>query len=142
MFGDDILKVVIYPIILTPGKDGGFSVFVPDFGVKTSGKNLEDSFYAARVQISLKGIELLRKKESLPEPSEVSSLRSEKGEIVTLVDVDFAAFKRIIDNKTVRRNCTLPAWLDEMASEAGINVSAVLQTALKKELNVEDPVFD
>ena len=135
------MKVVIYPIILSPEK-GGFSVFVPDFGIKTSGTNLEDSFYAARVQISLMGIELLRKKTELPPPSDVSSLKAGKGEIVTLVDVDFAAFKRIIDNKTVRRNCTLPAWLDEMASEAGINVSAVLQAALKKELNVEDPVFD
>ena len=36
----------------------------------------------------------------------------------------------------VRRNITLPSWLDFEATKAKINVSKVLQEALKKELGV------
>jgi len=40
--------------------------------------------------------------------------------------------------RTVRRNVSLPCWLDAAAERAGINVSAVLQKALKNELNLAD----
>lgn len=135
------MKSAIYPITLIK-KGEGFLVRIPDFAVEINAESYEDAFYQARIQISLKGIDFLRHRSNLPVPSEIASLKTADGEIATLVDVDFAAFKRIIDSKTVRRNCTLPAWLDDMAGEAGINVSAVLQSALKKELNVDDPMFE
>jgi len=40
--------------------------------------------------------------------------------------------------KTVRRNVSLPSWLDVEAEKAGINVSALLQAALKKELKIDN----
>jgi len=57
---------------------------------------------------------------------------------VTLVDVDFAEYRRKNDMKTVRRNVSLPSWLDMAAKEAEINVSAVLARALKQELRIVD----
>ena len=36
----------------------------------------------------------------------------------------------------VRRNVSLPSWLNVEAEKAGVNVSAVLQAALKKELHI------
>lgn len=54
----------------------------------------------------------------------------------SLVDVDLDLFRRRERGRVVRRNITLPEWLDEMASEEKINVSAVVQSALKKELCV------
>ena len=58
--------------------------------------------------------------------------------IVTLVDVDFAEYRRKNDLKTVKKNCTLPSWLSFEAEKAGINFSAVLQSALKKELKISE----
>jgi post-segregation antitoxin (ccd killing protein) len=40
--------------------------------------------------------------------------------------------------KTVRRNVSLPSWLDVAAKEANVNVSAVLARALKQELNLAE----
>ena len=54
---------------------------------------------------------------------------------VTLVDIDFDFndyWKE--SNKTVRRNTTLPYWLNERAKQANINVSEVLKEALIKKL--------
>lgn len=65
--------------------------------------------------------------------------RREAGDgLVTLVDVDFAEYRRRNEMKTVRRNVSLPSWLDAAAREADVNVSAVLSKALKKELRISD----
>ena len=56
--------------------------------------------------------------------------------IVSLVDVDLVAYRRKMDNKMVRRNVTLPNWLNLEAEKAQINVSKVLQEALMARLGV------
>ena len=53
-----------------------------------------------------------------------------------MVDVDLAAYRRMLDNKTVRRNVTLPNWLNQEAEKSHINVSKVLQEALMAKLGV------
>jgi post-segregation antitoxin (ccd killing protein) len=50
--------------------------------------------------------------------------------------VDFAEYRRKNDMRAVKKNCTIPSWLNYEAERAGVNFSAVLQTALKQELNV------
>jgi post-segregation antitoxin (ccd killing protein) len=52
------------------------------------------------------------------------------------VDIDFSEYRRAVDLKTVRRNVSLPSWLNAEAEKAGLNVSAVLQNALKQELRL------
>ena len=77
------------------------------------------------------------------EPSSLSDIDITKGTfygegtaLVSLVDVDLIAYRRLIDNKTVRRNVTLPNWLNQEAEKAHINVSRVLQEALMMKLGV------
>lgn len=55
---------------------------------------------------------------------------------MTLVDVDFAAYRRANDMRTVRKNVTLPNYLNELAIQAGINFSQVLQEGLKQRLGM------
>lgn len=56
--------------------------------------------------------------------------------MVSLVDVDFVEYRKQIDNKMVRRNVTLPNWLNKEVEKAGINVSNTLQETLMDRLNV------
>ena len=58
------------------------------------------------------------------------------GAIVSLVDVDFAEYRRKNDMRVVKKNCTIPSWLNFEAERAGVNFSAVLQAALKNELHI------
>lgn len=55
-----------------------------------------------------------------------------------MIDIDFTKYRRNIEKKTVRRNVSLPEWLNAEADMAGINVSAVLQKALKQELHINE----
>ena len=57
-------------------------------------------------------------------------------EVVTLVDVDFAQYRRANDMRTVRRNVTLPNYLNELGEKAGLNFSQVLQDGLKQRLGI------
>ena len=49
---------------------------------------------------------------------------------ITFVDVDFEIYEMKLRNISVKKNCTLPQWLERKASALGINFSRVLQDAL------------
>jgi len=127
-----------YPIVMSKGAEH-IIVFVPDFNINTQGADYADAMEMARDAIGLMGIDMEDEKEAIPRPSDVAGVRKEhESDVVTLVDVDFAEYRRKNDMRTVRRNVSLPSWLNAEADKAGLNVSAVLQTALKQELRIAD----
>ena len=125
-----------YPIILTPDA-GGYVVEIPDFAIGTQGDSIPEALEMARDAIGLMGIDMEDDGKSLPIPSTLESVSKGPGDIVTLVDVDFTEYRRQNDMRSVRRNVSLPCWLNAAAEKAGINVSAVLQAALKQQLHLE-----
>ncbi len=127
-----------YPILLTPDKEG-YVVYIPDFDINTEGNTLTEAIEMARDAIGIVGIDMEDDKKALPLPSDINTVRKEtESDIVTLVDVDFTEYRRQNDMRTVRRNVTLPSWLDFEAKKSGVNVSAILQKALKQELKLSD----
>ena len=127
-----------YPVILSKGKDHVI-VYIPDFNINTQGEDYADALEMARDAIGLMGIDMEDEKEPLPTPSEPETVKTDsKDDIVSLVDVDFAEYRRQQDQRTVRRNVTLPSWLNFEAEKSGVNVSAILQRALKQELHITD----
>lgn len=127
-----------YPVVLTPC-EGGYVVYIPDFNINTEGDTLTDALEMAKDAIGIIGIEMEDRKQALPTPSEVKAVIKEtENDIVSLVAVDFSEYRRQNDMRTVRRNVTLPSWLDFEAKKSGLNVSAVLQKALKQELHITD----
>ncbi len=126
-----------YPIVLTPDEKG-YTVFIPDFNINTEGDSLTEAIEMARDAIGLMGIDMEDDGESIPPAMNAKDIKPAKGEIISLVDVDFTEYRRKSETKTVKKNCTLPSWLCYEAEKANINFSQVLQTALKKELNITD----
>lgn len=126
-----------YPIIMTQGQKF-IVVFVPDFNINTQGTDVADAIEMARDAIGIMGIDMQDDGETLPEATKLSDVQAQApaGSIVSLVDVDFAEYRRKNDMRAVKKNCTIPSWLNYEAERAGVNFSAVLQTALKQELNV------
>lgn len=140
---------VTYPVILTE-VDTNILIEVPDLGILTEaneeGKEkgtTADAIMMARDAIGLTCITAEDEGREVAEPSQMNELDVSKGTffeegtgIVTLVDVDLTEYRRRLDNKTVRRNVTLPNWLNQEAEKAHINVSKVLQEALVNVLGV------
>ena len=128
---------IAYPAIFLK-LDNGYAVHVPDFPLDTQGDTLAEAMEMARDAIGIMGIDLEDEKKPLPTPSEPEKITCKKDEFLSLIDIDFAAYRRAHERRTVRRNVSLPSWLDVEAEKAGINVSAVLQAALKQELHISD----
>lgn len=128
---------LIYPIILHPEAEGGYSVNIPDLDIGTQGETVAECIEMARDAIGLWGICEQDADRSIPEPSSFAPAH-EPGEIVTLVDIDFDAYRRANDMRTVRKNVTLPSWLCYLAENAGVNFSQVLQEGLRNKLHVTD----
>ena len=126
-----------YPIILTPDS-GGYSVYIPDFDINTQGDSLTEAIEMARDAIGIVGIQLEDDKKAIPAPSAISDISKKDEETLTLVDVDFAEYRRKSDLRVVKKNCTLPSWLCYEAEKAHINFSQILQSALKKELHIAE----
>ena len=123
-----------------------YLVYVPDMDIFTEGQDLEDAIEMARDAIGLKGISLEDDGIEIPEASgyqgavvkakeDTEDFDYTKG-ILTMVDVDFIVYRRRMDNKSVRRNVTLPNWLNQEAEAANLNVSKVLQEALMERLEI------
>ena len=127
----------VYPIVLTPDEPG-YLVYVPDFNINTEGNTLAEAMEMARDAIGLMGIDMEDDHKSLPSPSSMEDVSTSPSDIVTLVDVDFDEYRRKNDLRTVRRNVTLPSWLNAEANRAGLNVSALLQRSIKQELHLTD----
>lgn len=125
-----------YPVLLMPDKKG-YTVFIPDFDIYTQGKDLTEGIEMARDAIGIVGIDMEDDGKVLPTPRKVSAVKAKKDEIVTLVDIDFTDYRRKNELRTVRKNCTLPSWLCYEAEKAGLNFSALLQNAIKQELNIK-----
>ena len=127
-----------YPIVMSKGTSH-IVVYVPDFDINTQGEDYTDAIEMARDAIGVVGIELEDRKEQLPYPTAMSEVQKENDDdIISLVDVDFTEYRRQNDVRAVRRNVTLPSWLDAAATKSGVNVSAILQRALKQELHLTD----
>ena len=140
---------VTYPVIFTDF-DTIILIEVPDLGILTEsneeGKpkgSMADAITMARDAIGISCIEAEDNGKVVLHPSKMTDIDVSKGtfnedgtSIVSLVDVDLATYRRMLDNKTVRRNVTLPNWLNQEAEKSHINVSKVLQEALMARLGV------
>lgn len=129
----------VYPTFIAKNEET-FLVYVPDMDIYTEGTSFADAIEMARDAIGLKGIDMEDNNMKLPEPSSMEKAIEKAKEdtedfdysagMLTYVDIDFLKYRKMKGQKSVRRNVTLPSWLDFEAERAGLNVSKVLQEAL------------
>ncbi len=136
----------VYPVFFTK-TDTVVLVEVPDLEILTEGKNMTDAIEMARDAIELKCVSMEDDGTEIPLPSEINNLDVNNGifaeegsTVISFVDIDSGEYRRKIDTKAVRKNVTIPSWLNYEAEHAGINVSRVLQEALMDVLNVKKTI--
>ena len=120
--------VVVYPVYLIPDEEG-YVVDIPDMKTHTEGKDLAEAIFMARDAIGQMGIYLEDKGREIPK-ADTEAYEAEEGAIRTLVDVDLSEYRRKTDNKMVKKNCTIPNYLNVEAEKR------VLQEALQEKLGM------
>lgn len=128
----------IYPAVFSK-EDNFYTVTFPDFeNCYTQGDDLQDAYEMASDVLCLTLYNLEEQKKAIPAASPISSLTTSADGFASLVSCDTLEYRKFYDGRAVKKTLTLPAWLNTMSERAGINFSAVLQAALKKELHITD----
>ena len=124
-----------YPVILEP-EEVGYSVYVPDIkGCATQGENMEDVLEMVQDAIGLM-LEDVQEKD-FPTPSKPEDLKLTGKQFVIMVPFDTLAYEQKYNTKPVKKNLSIPAWLNSLAEENHINFSHLLKTALCDKLQVK-----
>ena len=126
----------MFAAVIHPRENGnGYECRVPDFpGCVTSGKTLEEACEMIDDAANLWACDIETDGRPIPAQTPYQEIPREPGDIVQLVRVDTDTYRRLNDNRAVRKNVSLPAWMAELADRRGINCSQVLQDALRSRL--------
>ena len=126
----------LYPALFHP-EAGGYSVSVPDLdGCFTEGNSFEEAYANCSDAIGLYLEELDAERKEYPKPSDPRNLEREGNDFFVAIDFDPLFYRRMHDTRAVRKNVTIPSWLNEAAEAQHINFSGVLQEALKNQLGI------
>ncbi len=133
-------KGQVYPVLIKQDGDM-FLAYVADINSMTQGYDFFDAIEMARDLLGSHSLVA-----ELPEPTDYGNAIAAAKEnidddkftisdgILTYVDIDTTAYKKKMDTHAVRKNVSIPAWLNDKAEEAGVNFSRVLQEALLEKL--------
>ena len=120
----------VYPAVFHPNEDGSFTITYPDLpGCISEGKSLAKALYMAQSALTQWMEYLTDKAQEIPPASKLQDISIDSGEFVNLVRAD------VKDGRAVKRTVSIPKWMDDKVSEAGLSLSRVLQDALKDRLN-------
>jgi len=116
----------------------GYTVVVPDLpGCVSQGSDLAEAIEMAIDAASGWVLDELEQGNSVPKASPLSSFVAEEpGEIISVIMLDMDSYAEKYGEKAVRKNVTIPAWMNTFAEKNHVNFSSVLQEALSKQLHV------
>ncbi len=118
--------------------DDGISIEFPDLpGCLPCADTTEDAFRNAREALGLHLFGMEQDGEPIPAPTQIQKLSPEDGAVVSMVEVFMPAVRERMNTKMVKKTLTIPAWLNALALENGVNFSQVLQDALKSRLHTQ-----
>lgn len=130
----------IYPVCIYPGDNSGYTVIVPDLpGCVTEGETIAEALEQAVDAASGWVLDELEEGRNAPGSSAVEDTKADEyaGGFVSVVMLDIDAYAEKYGSKAVRKNCTIPAWLNTAAEKAHLNFSQVLQNALQEQLHLD-----
>ena len=124
---------LIYPAVFTPYFDeGGYDVSIPDLpDCFASGDTLAEAIEDAVNQASGAILSIMEKGGDVPPASEYQDIKvDDEDDFVSLIVLDMGAYSDAHAQKSVRKNITIPAWLNAYGEAHHVNFSRVLQDAL------------
>ncbi|MBN2287572.1 MAG: type II toxin-antitoxin system HicB family antitoxin [Tissierellales bacterium] len=132
------MRKITYLAVFEP-IESGYSVYFPDLpGCVSYGESFEDALKQAAEALGLHIYGMEKDGDEVPEPSKTPLVDPDTspGFIVSPVTAFPDLVRNELDNRAVKTNLTIPAWLKEMSEAQGVNYSKVLQTALMDYLGI------
>lgn len=129
------MKKLTYLAVCEPDGENGFGVYFPDLpGCVTYGSDIDDAKINAKEALELHIYGMQEDGEVLPDPKQ-SIEDTKKGDCILAITVYPELVKNELDNRRVKTNCTIPAYLKREGEKEGVNFSQLLEYALKELLS-------
>ena len=130
-----------YPAVLSPD-EGKILVSVQDLPeINTFGDTLPEALFMAKDAIEMWLWDAENKREKIPSPStleKIAEYYETPDDFASIVAADTDEYRRLVDKRSVRKNLSIPSWLNEMAERANAPFSQILQQGLKAYLNITE----
>ena len=119
-----------YPAIFYEG-EGGYAVEVPDLpGCVSGGATLAEAIFMGTDAASGWVLTELEDGKPASKASPIEAIHPKAGGFVSMLMLDMDDYTEKYGNNAVRKNLTIPAWLNTFAEARKINFSKVLQDSL------------
>lgn len=126
-------KIIVYPAIFSP-ENNMYNVTFPDVPEAISfGENITEAVIMAQSALGL----ALYEQTQMPLASSPKDINLEnKDDFIVMISLDLNEYRRKNHAKIVRKNTSIPEWLNILAEKENINFSQTLTDALKQKLGV------
>lgn len=126
------MKKITYLAVCEPDGNNGFGVYFPDLpGCVTYGSDIDDARKNAKEALELHIYGMQEDGDCIPEPQQFIA-DTNKGDCVLAITIYPELVKNELDNRRVKTNCTIPAYLKREGEKEGVNFSQLLEYALKE----------
>jgi predicted RNase H-like HicB family nuclease len=128
---------LIYPAVFYPCVDkDGYTVEVPDLpGCVSEGDSLADAIVMGTDAASGWVLDELEDGKPVPAASTAADLDVRDGGIVNLLVLDMDAYAERYGDKAVRKNITIPAFMNTYIEKHGFSLSKIAQDAIGAIMN-------
>ena len=111
-----------------------------DLNCFTSADSVEESIVEAQAVLEDCMYFREEQEDEIPQPTSFESITLEKGSFIQAVVAVMPPVRRAWSRKAVKKTLTIPAWMEEeLRKHEGINISSILQEALKERLDIKEP---
>ena len=102
----------------------------------TDGDNMDDAIRMANDALSLCLYEREEHKEEIPKATSADNLPIPQGSFIAIIQADTTPVRKLNEKRSVRKNITIPAYLDTLIKEHHLNLSNFVQNALMKKFRM------
>ena len=132
------MKKYVYPAVFTEEDAGMYSVEFKDLeSCYTCGDDINDAILNAQDVLSMVLYRYEKNGKPIPKPSSISDIEIDNRSLISFVIGDTDTYRRMHNNKSVKKTLTIPEWMNEVAIAQNINFSQVLQDALMEIIEKE-----
>ena len=133
------MKLVYPAIFYSCEEKTGYTVVVPDLpGCVSEGDNLADAILMGTDAAAGWVLGELEDGNSVPSPSDPATLKPTDDGIVNLLVLDMDSYAEKYGDKAIRKNITIPAYMNTFMQNHGLSLSKVVQDAIGAQMQSLD----
>jgi predicted RNase H-like HicB family nuclease len=131
-------EFAVYPAIFEADSDG-ITISFPDLpGAISCADTEEEAVFMAKDALGAWVVASEDIGNPIPAPSKLADIACAPNQSVCMIEAWLPLFREEQRAGSVKKNVTVPIWLNSLAERANLNFSQILQAGLKHTLGIQD----